>query len=74
MSEGCPGCFGTQKQIQQVISSVVKEAQEYAYQNQKNVYIYKNEFQEIVFMEEAAARHIGIIPMQVVSYLRPINA
>ena len=73
--DGCVGCFSTQKSINERLQTIQNDAKEYAIQHQKNVFIYLDETNVWQFMEEEAARAVGIQPTGgVVSFLRPMSA
>jgi hypothetical protein len=55
------------------LATVKVTAKKWAVENGKNVFIYKNESGDWTYMEESAARSIGIQPTGgILSFLQPI--
>lgn len=67
---GCAECNMSEKEKQQNIKSVSKEAKEYAIRNQTFVVLYFLADGKAAFMEAEAARSSGVIPVKFVSYLQ----
>lgn len=66
----CAECHLTEKEKQENIKSVSKEAKEYAVRNQTFVVVYLLADGKASFMEAEAARTNGVNPVKFVSYLQ----
>lgn len=68
----CPDCFKDVRSRNDQLAQAAIDAKKYAVDNQVNVYIYEEGFNNFQYMEEGAADRAGIIPLRVVSFLQPI--
>lgn len=71
---GCIGCLPSLSEQQAELQTMEKRAKEYAVENQKNAFIYQDETGHWQYMEETAARSLGIQPTGgIVSFLQPVT-
>jgi hypothetical protein len=70
---GCPGCLLSEKEKEEQLKKIYKDAKSYAVQKGVLVVIYQMADHQFAFMEEKACKAAGIYPIKFVSPLLPIK-
>lgn len=68
---GCPGCLLSEKEKQEQIELVSKQAKDHAVNCKKLMVVYFKDDGQPAYMEAEEAKAAGVMPVKFVSFLRP---